>query len=376
MLISIAGYQSDHLRFYPFTNDKHWMDVCLRLLTFFCCPSISLGNITMDSSSPPPNVLEAAKLYRLSVGRDVVGLTPVEAMIMVGINRGVAVTSYYNESFRASHFGLNQRLGGPIAFNPHTDTDGAKLERAVGIFRLATNGRDGGTRIVLAEIMRLAGYPKDVTTTGGGHYKKFSQELTKLGLKNTSSTTVTNHPPPPPLPQAAQDDARTCVIETRLLPQTVAFGDQRQEPGPSPMTCDTAFNYSAVSDSNNSQPCVATARPTQADAISAVSQLTGGVSHRKSSEEAHRQRREKRDFQNIEKSAYKVGSVLYNTVRAGQNPLEKFNSSDKCADAVNELFGIKLPSGDILDVVSGRQVADACRADRVGKSLPRRSRPS
>jgi hypothetical protein len=74
------------------------------------------------------------------------------------------------------------------------------------------------------------------------------------------------------------------------------------------------------------------------------------------------------ELENIRKSAYKVGTVLYDGVKSGQSTLIKFGSAEHCAREVNGMFG--------YDLVSGYQLKDGVKNNRIGLSPPRRGTPS
>jgi hypothetical protein len=61
--------------------------------------------------------------------------------------------------------------------------------------------------------------------------------------------------------------------------------------------------------------------------------------------EAQAARKDEMELENIRKSAYKVGTVLYDGVKSGQNTLIKFGSAENCAREVNDMFGYDLVSG-------------------------------
>jgi hypothetical protein len=95
-----------------------------------------------------------------------------------------------------------------------------------------------------------------------------------------------------------------------------------------------------------------------------ISTLTTSTKNRKSSKEAHAARKDKKEFDNIYKSAYKVATMLYHSVQAGENTMEKFSSAEKVATQINELFGV--------DFLSGFQLKEGVKNGRQGLSPPRR----
>jgi hypothetical protein len=64
------------------------------------------------------------------------------------------------------------------------------------------------------------------------------------------------------------------------------------------------------------------------------------------------------------KSAYKVGTTLYASVKSGENTVEDLSSAEKCAIAINNLYGVEL--------LSGYQLREAIKDGCVGLSPPRR----
>jgi hypothetical protein len=74
------------------------------------------------------------------------------------------------------------------------------------------------------------------------------------------------------------------------------------------------------------------------------------------------------ELENIRKSAYKVGTVLYDGVKSGQNTLIKFGSAKNCAREVNGMFG--------YDLVSGYQLKDGIKNNQIDLSPPKRGTPS
>jgi hypothetical protein len=79
-----------------------------------------------------------------------------------------------------------------------------------------------------------------------------------------------------------------------------------------------------------------------------VSSLTTSASSRKSSKEEHRARQDEKECNNLHKSAFKIGTTLYESVRSGENTLVKFVTADKVASEINNFFGIELVSGYML----------------------------
>jgi hypothetical protein len=96
--------------------------------------------------------------------------------------------------------------------------------------------------------------------------------------------------------------------------------------------------------------------------------LTTRKKSRQSPALSQSQRRSEKDEENIRKSMHIVGTILLDHVRKGENLLEIFKTPDDVASAINQMYEI--------EGVSGRQLAEACRADRAGEPPPCRGRQS
>ena len=60
--------------------------------------------------------------------------------------------------------------------------------------------------------------------------------------------------------------------------------------------------------------------------------------------------------------------ILYHSVKSDRNQLEKFKTATECANETDKLFNFS-------DLVSGDQLLNAVKSDRVGKSPPRAGNP-
>lgn len=78
------------------------------------------------------------------------------------------------------------------------------------------------------------------------------------------------------------------------------------------------------------------------------------------------QRKDEENLRNIRSCAYKVGSVLYSW--KDRNPCKHLDTAPKCAESINRLFGVK--------VLSGRQLKNCVKQNRVAKLPPRVGKPS
>ena len=97
---------------------------------------------------------------------------------------------------------------------------------------------------------------------------------------------------------------------------------------------------------------------------SALEKLFTGKVCRKSCDEAQEQRKWVQHVRDVRVAAFKVGTILYQSVKSNRNQLNRFKTATDCAKHTNELFGFS-------DLVSGDQLINAIKSDRAGKSPPR-----
>jgi hypothetical protein len=79
-----------------------------------------------------------------------------------------------------------------------------------------------------------------------------------------------------------------------------------------------------------------------------VASLTTTPAHRKSSKEAQAVQRDEKLYDDDLKSAFKVSTVLWDTVQSDENTLSQFCLAEKCAELTNRVFGIELVSSYLL----------------------------
>jgi hypothetical protein len=316
-------------------------------------------------------------------GARVNGFLPMHAMLMVGMAPDIAAAMTNNFAK------LKRGLDGTRQHDWDDDSADAKLKRALEIFALAKYSKDGTKSKEKAEIMRLAGCSY-LESTGRGEgakvYKRFSRMLEKEGLEegprrkqkpddeSLKMTTTTEMPateirnPPQGLLIPAYDleDDELSPISTD---ENMSFGSVYSFTEPPPQTKISTVLLSAlqggtkVSSSNESY-----------DAASAVSSVISKQEKRRTAGQAHEKLRSFQEYEEIRKIAYKVGSLLWNCAKDVGLALPKFKTADDCANSINLMFDIPVgmkKHSVCLDFVSGRQLADAVRDNRVGESPPR-----
>ena len=97
-------------------------------------------------------------------------------------------------------------------------------------------------------------------------------------------------------------------------------------------------------------------------------EVLGRRMNRRTAEIAQRDRGETEQWKMLEDNARMVGSTLLERFKKGLLPHKEFNTSDKIAENINNLFG--------CDLISGRQIADAVNKGEVGQPfISRRGRP-
>jgi hypothetical protein len=218
--------------------------------------------------------------------------------------------------------------------------------------------------------MRLVGYPEDMTAASKGAYKKFERRLIADGLLITK--------PRKKLQEKEQGSSQQEVPITSVN-NTILVEDDDQMLPLSVMEEDTVFSFasSSVTTSKVGGRTTSGQKVSKDKAILAVSsQSTGNKKHRKTSKETQLSRRQKLSLVALQKQAFKIGTVLWDGAKNGENVLEKFDTANKCAEEINVLFDVKYdPAGNRLDLVSGRQLEIGVNEGQTGLSPARKGRP-
>ena len=238
-------------------------------------------------------------------------------------------------------------------------------------------------------IMRLAGWSKEATTGPTRFYKKCERAVKKESKLNEAETattasslsslsrTIHRHQQSAPvesrarryLPPPSEIDIfnKSKNLDTSISPVTV---ETSKQDSPNFFPPPVALATQSVNERAAAQGTQRTTVPIS-QRIEAVGETANALQRRKTPENAQEFKRKKQELEDATKSAYKVASVLFKSAECKENPMMKFNSADKCAEAVNRMFGIATPQGKQVDLVSGFQLEKALREDRCGKSPPR-----
>ena len=321
------------------------------------------------------------------------------AMKMVGIDEELAKTRVFKEKMK--------RLLKGTPRDDFEDTNEAKLERSIFIFRNAMFDTDGKQSLTKMKAMRLAGCTPAETSGNTALYAKFGRALTKLAKEDANRQAA-----------SAKEKAQEEMAASILSSQNCGALDSQDEdngsngggserdiyilsnPGSNKgqIVChvielkgstfselDSPLSFGGLSGVSQSQshlssdayksvsrPAIASSKLSTSSSLTSssrsISKSTASASHRRSAKEAQAARKDAMELENIRKSAYKVGTVLYDGVKSGQNTLIKFGSAENCAREVNGMFG--------YDLVSGYQLKDGVKNNQIGLSPPRRGTPS
>jgi hypothetical protein len=310
-----------------------------------------------DFSQIPALIENAVLLYRLCPSASEKGdVNAIDVMVMVGIE--VCMASPLTKNFK-NKLVIADRANGPPIFDVSVE---ATLQRAIEIFKLARYNKEGTTAIARTEVMRLAGF-EDITSKtheGAAKYKKFSRRLEILGLVVKKPTATRKAPP---------SQIESIIIDCDLEDDVDSL---------SPITYNkeeaTFFGVNKKSTDAGTTPTRATNKSSAVSAISSIASASNRVTTvAKQLERTNGQVHN--EFQNL---AFKVGTVLYNSVINNKSFLHLQNAND-CAKAVNSMLGVSIGEsamGETVDFVTGSQIRKGVESGRVGQSPPRRGRPA
>jgi hypothetical protein len=299
------------------------------------------STFTTMTSEIDEKVIKAVELYRLVPAANT-SFSYTDALVHVGVELDVARTETYRMKFNYHAESIRQRDGLVTIDN----TDFGKVKRALDIMHLLPTLKQ-------AAILKLAGW------TAVDRYKTNPKGPSSLYMKyhraranfDNDPSPPAQHPPPaqrPPPIQTINSDSR----EDLLSPLSASSG----------ITPSSATENDCVGALTLEHYPLLVAQP------SVASRTTASSNTRLTSHQAQYERRDEAEVSNTKKSAYKVGTFIYKLVQDGMIGLPKFKSADSTAREVNNLFEVP--------AISGRQILDACKNDRAGKSPPRRGFPS
>jgi hypothetical protein len=278
-------------------------------------------------------VITAAKLFRL-VPTASTTFSLVDALVCVGISSDLARTTTFATRFNRQSQVISQQDGAARFDN----SEDGKVKRAKDIVHLLPE-------LDLATILTLAGW-----TAEERHLLPPKKGPTKLYMKvYRAKENCKKAPAPAPAPPVQ-------TLPT-WIPPIVTIHSEASEVVEVAM-----LSPLSVSDASSTGPPSFAAQP------SAASRSTNSSNTRLTSGQAQEERRAEAEESSNKKSAHKIATSLYKAVRDGENTLKKFESAERIATEVNNWFGIL--------AVSGRQIVEAFKNGRAGKSPPRRGPPS
>ena len=292
----------------------------------------------MSSSLVDDELLaRAAKLYRNVPAAGTV-FTMVDAMTHVGMATILAETRAYMNRMKVHVESVIQQEG-PVRFD---DTNDGKLQRVMLLLSLIPGEPK------LAAVMHLAGCrqeevplpaPKQGPTA---LYMRCLRQRKKL--KKAKAGLNAQHALQVPAPRVPPAPSRTPAQAPPIINVRAAS-----------MYTGEILSPLSASDTSSGPPPIPRSRP---PANASIFSLTTSGTTRKTSKEKQNQRYTQQEKIDLDTSAYKVGTQLYDTVIKNRNTLEKFKTPDGCAAAVNQMFGIEL--------VSGRRISNGVKDGQVG----------
>ncbi|CAB9523296.1 unknown protein [Seminavis robusta] len=331
-----------------------------------------------------------------------------DCLMAVGMDEESAMSETNRRHMFRLLKGTEQSEGPP--YHPNTEQD--NTNRAVYLAGLITINPATGRKASLAYVMRLAGFPES-SCGPGKNYVRVSRRITALKKKQPTASKppaaakippATTNSKRPPAPSYAskrpvneiQLEEDTYSAPNVLSPLSSASLSDRPPVARKPKARDAPlvhdevcfeyyntppiFDYSEtlpppflspMSDSSSSCGSVANvsfkdAKHRPKNINSAISHLTTSQVHRRTTQAAQIERQTDRELDNIRKSMYKAGTVIYKSVTTKENTLHIFKSSEAVASALNHLIGV--------DMLSGRELAEGVRKGRVNQSPPRLGR--
>ena len=308
-------------------------------------------------------IQEAVQLYRL-VPAAGTSFSYVDALVSVGVERDDATTDTLRVRFNFHSDSIRQRDGLVRIDN----SDDGKVERALDIMRLLPAAKK-------ATLLRLAGWTQADAYTQPPKNK--GPTALYMRVQRAKKTFDSAPPPPaqrpPPPPVQRPPPAQHPPPAHRPLPVQTIISDSIEDLL-SPLSASSGISsYSATDDdfpppmtTDHYPPLIAS--PPLIERSSVTSRSTTSINTRLTSHQAQHERRVEAEASDIKKSVHKVASFVYKLVKDGQIKLHKFQNSTRVAAEVNLMFGV--------DAVSGRQIHDAFKENRTGKSPPRRGCPS
>ncbi|CAB9513798.1 unknown protein [Seminavis robusta] len=334
----------------------------------------------------------AVEVYRSIPEWGTLHLDAEDALISVGMKEEDALSEAMKARFHLLAVGAHQRYGSILHVNSYDEN----CRRAVYIAQRMKYRTDNRKQVPLAHAMLAAGFSKEQSGPGK-EYMRVSRALKSAPPLSPTPLQPINKQ----LPRLPTTNNQQQRWGPRPPPQINIHATARREPMISPLSVASSANGDGgivpVVTINgedieifNSPPLFGspeihvfgdensidtTARNLslkqirkrrQANIKSDISHLTTTKDPRRTTHAAQVERQTHRELDNIRKSMYKAGTMLYKSVQMRENTLTVFQTAEDVARALNNLSGI--------DCISGRELTTAVRTGNVGKSPPRLGR--
>ena len=335
------------------------------------------------------------EFHLIDIAADIFWLVPlpsftiVDAMVLAGIPKDVALTSTFKNKIKVVLTSLEQQRSKP---NFENNAEG-KVEGTINLLKILPEGN----KEKIADMMRLVGCDSDDTKAGALRQKlqrritKWKKESQQQEECQQQSRQVQYYVPPPILNVEASrtstgssasslSRASTGSAVSNSSPLLSSSGSLSIDDGD--LSLPPSLMASSFSSTSSSYSRIAQSSSMTSLAHSGLAQFQSRArinnnsiaSHtqilhtRLNSKEKQSQQQLGKNEDNIKASMFKQGTLLWKSVEKGTNKLKKFETAELCAELINEMYGI--------EGLSGRELQKAVKEGRVGVSPPPRGRPS
>lgn len=345
-------------------------------------------------------LMEAANLYRSVPFAGGSQFSMADALRMVGIEGKLAKTDAYKERLKRMLKGIKAEPFSDDNLSSKEQVQEGKIRQCMFIVETTKKDRDGISKLSVSDAMRLAGCTnKEARKNTGLHAKidrwlkkrKKQREIEESAQIAQKENEVKAYAALDSTVEPARSGADLIepLVDTRGIQytgsgnvgvmclnggmdtvldggmDTVVVAHAYQGTQSETFCVDSPLSdvSSYVASSYQSAGSSPLALPKKAKPP-LISSLTTSKDHRTTSKEAHAACKDVIELEDMFKSAYKVGTTLYASVKSGENTVEDLSSAEKCAIAINNLYGVEL--------LSGYQLREAIKDGCVGLSPPRR----
>ena len=306
------------------------------------------------------NLARAVQVFLNCAGAGT-AFTISDAMVKVGIPEDVANTQYYIDKVAKLVKAVTQ--GNSIVLD---DSKDGKVKRVATLVRAFLPKEPG-----LAKVMDMAGIPKSERT------RKNPKGPTALYMRCKTQRDKILKGKDLEMQQAVQ------IPQWLPLrpPQALTIINIENESGTlhdavSPLSASEVSRGPSLASlsgrsSESSSPAliqIPIRSKRQQNTNSTITSITSGGTSRPSASQMQEERIIEQQIWEMKKCAFKLGTILYKQVLDKENPVKHFQGSDKCANAINQIFKRVL--------VSGHQISAGVKENQVGESPPRPGRPS